>query len=158
MRVRVCVRAAALFCSWAEEPGRETGPAAMGHPSWGSSMGSCTGSGYLWGSGFLYNTILLSYGSMASPCSVVNPQRKPTWEDILCFARTSRENGLMHPTPDVYYTKPMLLPHEGWPMAAGPVSRPSFSARGQNRAAALTNTRTRTSPSRSSRHEQIWSW
>ena len=39
VRVRVCVRAAALFCPWAEEPGRETGPAAMGHPSWGSSMG-----------------------------------------------------------------------------------------------------------------------
>ncbi len=82
--------------------------------------------------------------SMVSPCSVVNPQRKPTWEDILCFARTSRENGLMHPPSDVYYTKPMLLPHEGWPMAAGPVSRPGSSARGQNRAAALTHTRTRT--------------
>ena len=35
----MCVRAAALFCSWAEEPGRETGPAAMGHPPWGSEHG-----------------------------------------------------------------------------------------------------------------------
>ena len=52
----------------------------------------------------------------------------------------------MHPPSDVYYTKPMLLPHEGWPMAAGPVSRPGSSAREQNRAAALTHTRTRTCP------------
>ena len=39
VRVRLWLRAAALFCPRAEEPGRETGPAAMGHPSWGSSMG-----------------------------------------------------------------------------------------------------------------------
>ena len=29
----------------------------------------------------------------------------------------------MLPISDVDYVKPMLLPHEGWPMAAGTVSR-----------------------------------
>ena len=29
----------------------------------------------------------------------------------------------MLPISDVTYVKPMLLPHGGWPMAAGPVSR-----------------------------------
>ena len=29
----------------------------------------------------------------------------------------------MLPISDVDYVKPMLLPHGGWPMAAGPVSR-----------------------------------
>ena len=29
----------------------------------------------------------------------------------------------MLPISDVTYVKPMLLPHGGWPMAAGPASR-----------------------------------
>ena len=33
------VRAAALFCPPVEEPEREAGPAAMGHPPWGSEHG-----------------------------------------------------------------------------------------------------------------------
>ena len=33
------VRAAALFCPLVEEPEREAGPAAMGHPPWGSEHG-----------------------------------------------------------------------------------------------------------------------
>ena len=32
-------RAAALFCPPVKEPGREAGPAAMGHPPWGSEHG-----------------------------------------------------------------------------------------------------------------------
>ena len=32
-------------------------------------------------------------------------------------------HGPMLPMSDVDYVKPMLLPHGGWPMAAGPVSR-----------------------------------
>ena len=35
----------------------------------------------------------------------------------------SSEHGLTHPVSDVTYIKPMLLPHGGWPMAAGPASR-----------------------------------
>ena len=33
------VRAAALFCPPVKEPEREAGPAAMGHPPWGSEHG-----------------------------------------------------------------------------------------------------------------------
>ena len=33
------MRAAALFCPPVEEPEREAGPAAMGHPPWGSEHG-----------------------------------------------------------------------------------------------------------------------
>ena len=36
----------------------------------------------------------------------------------------SNGHGPMLPISDVTYAKPMLLPHRGWPMAAGPVSRP----------------------------------
>ena len=32
-------------------------------------------------------------------------------------------HGPMFPISDVTYIKPMLLPHGGWPMAAGPASR-----------------------------------
>ena len=41
-----------------------------------------------------------------------------------CLAVEGRSsgNGLTHPISDVTYIKPMLLPHGGWPMAAGPVS------------------------------------
>ena len=35
----------------------------------------------------------------------------------------SSGHGPMLPISDVDYVKPMLLPHGGWPMAAGPVSR-----------------------------------
>ena len=35
----------------------------------------------------------------------------------------SNGHGPMLPISDVTYVKPMLLPHGGWPMAAGPVSR-----------------------------------
>ena len=35
----------------------------------------------------------------------------------------SSGHGPMLPISDVDYIKPMLLPHGGWPMAAGPVSR-----------------------------------
>ena len=30
---------------------------------------------------------------------------------------------------DVYYVKPMLLPHGGWPMATGPVARLKSAAK-----------------------------
>ena len=33
------MRAAALFCPPVKEPEREAGPAAMGHPPWGSEHG-----------------------------------------------------------------------------------------------------------------------
>ena len=43
----------------------------------------------------------------------------------------SSGHGPMLPISDVDYVKSMLLPHEGWPMAAGPVSRlGSVRARG----------------------------
>ena len=35
----------------------------------------------------------------------------------------SSGHGLMLPISDVDKVKPMLLPHGGWPMAAGPASR-----------------------------------
>ena len=35
----------------------------------------------------------------------------------------SNGHGLTHSISDVDYVKPMLLPHGGWPMAAGPASR-----------------------------------
>ena len=35
----------------------------------------------------------------------------------------SSGHGLTHSISDVDYIKPMLLPHGGWPMAAGPASR-----------------------------------
>ena len=45
----------------------------------------------------------------------------------------------MLPISDVDYVKLMLLPHGGWPMAAGPVSRlGSIEPGDKNRAAALT--------------------
>ena len=44
----------------------------------------------------------------------------------------------MLPISDVDHVKPMLLPHGGWPMAAGPVSRLGYIEPGENRAAALT--------------------
>ena len=90
--------------------------------------------------------------SMVSPCSVVSPfpQCKPTPESATrCCAldlegrpvRPSpppsavagptvvvRKNGRPLPISDVYYIKPMLLPHEGWPMAVGNCSRPRGSA------------------------------
>ena len=37
--------------------------------------------------------------------------------------RRSNGHGPMLPISDVTYVKPMLLPHGGWPMAAGPASR-----------------------------------
>ena len=90
--------------------------------------------------------------SMVSPCSAVNrfPQCKPTPESATrCCAldlkgrpvRPSsppsavagltvvvRKNGRPLPISDVYYIKPMLLPHEGWPMAVGNCSRLRGSA------------------------------
>jgi len=69
------------------------------------------------------------------------PQQKPTlWEETLLLgagptgessgppprlAVGGRSSGHGPPllTSDVTYIKPMLLPHGGWPMAAGPVSR-----------------------------------
>ena len=89
---------------------------------------------------------------MVSPCSAVNrfPQCKPTPESATrCCAldlkgrpvRPSsppsavagltvvvRKNGRPLPISDVYYIKPMLLPHEGWPMAVGNCSRLRGSA------------------------------
>ena len=69
------------------------------------------------------------------------PQQKPTlWEDILMLGSDltgersgppprlavegrSSGHGPMLPISDVDKVKPMLLPHGGWPMAAGPASR-----------------------------------
>ncbi len=36
----------------------------------------------------------------------------------------------MLPISDVTYVKPMLLPHGGWPMAAGPASRLGSQSQG----------------------------
>ena len=48
------------------------------------------------------------------------------------------------PISDVYYIKPMLVPHEGWPMAVGNCSRPRGSAPYREKPdRGPTNTRTR---------------
>ena len=73
--------------------------------------------------------------------TATSPQQKPTlWEDILMLGSDltgersgppprlavegrSSGHGPMLPISDVDKVKPMLLPHGGWPMAAGPASR-----------------------------------
>ena len=42
--------------------------------------------------------------------------------------RSVRKNGRPLPISDVYYIKPIWLPHEGWPMATGICSCPRGSA------------------------------
>ena len=71
----------------------------------------------------------------------IPPQQKPTlWEETLLLGAgptgersgppprlavegRSSGHGPMLPISDVDKVKPMLLPHGGWPMAAGPASR-----------------------------------
>ena len=73
--------------------------------------------------------------------TATSPQRKPTlWEETLLLGAgptgersgppprlavegRSSGHGPMLPISDVDKVKPMLLPHGGWPMAAGPASR-----------------------------------
>ena len=73
--------------------------------------------------------------------TAASPQQKPTlWEETLLLGAgptgersgppprlavegRSSGHGPMLPISDVDKVKPMLLPHGGWPMAAGPASR-----------------------------------
>ena len=76
--------------------------------------------------------------------TATSPQQKPTlWEETLLLGagptgersgppprlaveradRVDTAHGPMLPISDVDKVKPMLLPHGGWPMAAGPASR-----------------------------------
>ena len=79
--------------------------------------------------------------SLGHPNDRHTPQQKPTlWEETLLLGAgptgersgppprlavegRSSGHGPMLPISDVDKVKPMLLPHGGWPMAAGPASR-----------------------------------
>ena len=56
-------------------------------------------------------------------CSALTGDQRSGPPPRLAVAGRSSAHGLTHPVPDVTYIKPMLLPREGWPMAAGPASR-----------------------------------
>ena len=92
--------------------------------------------------------------------TATSPQQKSTlWEDILMLGSDltgersgppprlavegrSSGHGLTHPISDVTYVKPMLLPHGGWPMAAGPASRLGFVEPGDKTGLRLSLTHT----------------